>query len=208
MTNYRLIKSFSVSRYTDAELVVASEDIVVQMTDNPHFSTPVPALAAVRKATDDFAAALVAAKSGSKEDTVIKNNLRIVLEKLLRQLAGYVEDIANNDLATLTSSGFTLRKKAEPVGTLPAPTGIEIEAGNAHGSLSISWEPIKGTYVYEVEYTEGPVTETSVWIRLTSSKSWILISNLKRGSLYVFRVAAAATHTTLLWSDEVSSYVM
>lgn len=208
MEIYRINKSFSSNKYTDAELIVAAKEIVTQMTGNVHYPVTVPTLVDIQADIDAFLAALAKVKNGTREDTVVKNDCRKKLETDLKLLAEYVEANGNNDLAILSSTGFPLRKKNESLGILPAPVSITIEPGELKGSLLLTWSAVKGNYLYQVEYTEAPVTETSIWKRVTSSKCSVLITGLKRGGLYVFRVAAAGSSSELVWSIEIESYVM
>lgn len=208
MITYKVNKSFSTNKYTDAELVVASQGICNGMTNNPYFPSPTPSVSDLQTTITAFLNALSKMTNGTKEDTVNKNTSRKSLEDVLKRMGDYVEATANNNLAALVSSGFPLRKTPEPLGDLPAPTGIVIEAGDVPGSLVISWNPVKGTYLYIIEYTTDATSGTGVWQRITRSKCTIVIPGLTRGGLYVFRIAAAATSSDLNWSNEISSYVM
>jgi len=58
------------------------------------------------------------------------------------------------------------------------------------------------------EYCLAPYTADSVWIQLSGSKRKILIEGLVSGQEYCFRVAAARTHPSRVWSDPIRSYVI
>jgi hypothetical protein len=125
MNKPKIIKGFD--RYRDTELDVKAKFIVDSMTDNPNFTTPVPALADVTAATTAYIAALSNAESGGKSQLAIKNQARLQLEELLNKLALYVEAYGKSDEVILLSSGFNLAKTVTPVGILPKPNGFTVQ---------------------------------------------------------------------------------
>lgn len=60
-------------KYSDSNLLVAGQAILVAMTGNTHFPTPSPTLATVTTAINDYSAALSAAKEGGKTNVATKN---------------------------------------------------------------------------------------------------------------------------------------
>jgi hypothetical protein len=208
MGNSKVSKDFSTGKYTDAGLSSKANYIVDQMTDNPAFATPTPPLKDVTDANNEYISALGKVEYGSKADTVIKNNLRAALIVLLKLLADYVQTTSNGDEAIILSSGFDVNKKPATVGELDKPTGFSVKPGNNKGSIMLSCYAVNNANFYEFEYMELPVTANSVWIQKTTTKSKLVIDGLISGKQYNYRVAAAGSDPSRVWSDEISSYVL
>jgi hypothetical protein len=208
MGNSKVSKDFSNGKYSDAGLSSKANYIVDQMTDNPAFATPTPPLKDVTDANNEYISALGKVEYGSKADTVIKNNLRAALIVLLKLLADYVQTTSNGDEAIILSSGFDVNKKPATVGELDKPTGFSVKPGNNKGSMMMSCYAVNNANFYEFEYMELPVTPNSVWIQKTTTKSKLMIDGLISGKQYNFRVTAAGSDPSRVWSDEISSYVL
>lgn len=123
--------------YTDSGIATFTQHILSCMTGNENFPTPVPALADIQAAEDDFNAALAEMGSGGKEITALKNQKRAALEKLLFPLAMYVQINSNDDEATALRPGFDLAKDHATIGPLPKPDGLKATATQV-GQLDVS----------------------------------------------------------------------
>ena len=80
----KVIIGFGTGLYFDWDFVGKATLIVESMTDNPHFVLPKPTLEEVSTAIGAYDQSLNKAEDGSREDTVIKNNNRKVVERILR----------------------------------------------------------------------------------------------------------------------------
>lgn len=178
------------------------------MTNNPNFPQPNPALGDISAANDNYLTALDKVENGTKEDTVIKNNLRKVLELLLKSETDYVQQISLGDEAIILSSGFDVNKKPSSVGPLDKPTGFSITVGVNKGSVVAACNVVNHASFYEFELTDMPVTPTSIWLKKTSTKHKLLIDGLTSGKQYMFRVAGAGSDPSRNYSDEISSFVL
>lgn len=165
MANSKVLRDFSSSRYSDPELGVKSNHIVSLMTNPPHFTQPNPPLANISAGNDNCLAALDKVENGTKEDTVIKNNMRKVLELLLKSETNYVQQISLGDEAIILSSGFDVNKKPTVIGPLEKPTGFNITVGMNKGSVVASCDIVNHTSFYEFEHTIMLVTPNSIWLK-------------------------------------------
>jgi hypothetical protein len=208
MGNSKVIRDFSSGRYSDPELSVKASHVVEQMTGNVHFPDPAPALVAITAANDSYILALNKMDNGSREDTVIKNNCRKVVENLLKLATDYVQQVSNGDEAIILSSGFDVYKKPAMIGPLAKAAGLSIKAGDNKGTVVANCNTVANADFYEFEYTEAPIAPNCIWIVKTSTKHKILIEGLTSGKQYVFRVAGAGSDSSRNWSDEISSFVL
>lgn len=208
MDNFKVIRDFSSNRYTDTELSVMASHVVAEMTDNVNFPTPNPALQAITTANAAYIEALNKAVSGNREDIVIKNSCRKLIETLLKQETEYAQSASGGNEAIILSSGFEVAKKPAPVGPLARATGIKVNAGTNKGSIMVDCDVVEHAAFYEYEYTDAPSTPNSIWLKKTSTKHKVLIEGLTSGKQYVFRVAGAGSDPSRNWSDEITSFVL
>ena len=208
MSDAKVLINFSSSVYTDLEVGNKSDDIIEMMTNNPNFPIPLMELDALMAANTTYQASLINLKNGTKEDTVIKNQNRRVLEKALKNLGLYVQIKSNGNEAIILSSGFDVAGKREPVGKLPKPEGFGVKVGVAKGTVVVYCIAITYANFYEVEYAEVQADGTRNWIKLTTTKHKLEITGLTSGKQYVFRMAGGGSNPIRMWSDEIATYVI
>lgn len=204
----KVIKDFSSGRYSDSELSVKASHVIEQMTKNASFPTPNPPLELIGESNAGFIVALQNVEGGSREDTVIKNNRRKIVENLLKLETDYVQQVSEGDEAIILSSGFDVYKKPGLVGPLAKATGLNLKAGENKGSIVAACNVVPNAAFYEFEYTDAPNHAGSIWIKRTTTKHKLLIDALTSGKQYVFHVAGAGSDPARNWSDEISSFVL
>jgi len=202
MAKSKIVTGFS--RYRDPELDQKAKFIIDSMTDNPHFTDPVPAIADITTANDEYITARSNAETGDREAIAIKNQKREALEDLLNKLALYVEAHANDDEAVMLSSGFSLSKSRTPIGMLPKPENFSARP-TEKGMITLKLNPIAGADSYQYEYR---LAEDTQWTISVHTKSNILLTGLQSGKEYLFRVAGVGAAPERVYSDVLQSYVM
>ena len=202
MASPKILTSFS--RYRDAELDQKANFIIDSMTDNAHFPAPLPSIADITTANNEYIAARSAAETGDKEAIAFKNQKREALEYLLHKLGLYVEATANDDEAVLLSSGYSLKKEPEPIGILPKPQNFSVSATEA-GMVTLHLKAIHGADSYQYEYR---VIGDPQWIVRVDTKSSLLITGLQNGAAYEFRVAGIGAAHERVYSDVLKSFVL
>ena len=204
----KVLLNFSTYKYSDLGLISKGGLVIEHLTDNPRFPSPFPLLLNLTDMTANFNTAYLKAQDGSKEDTSVKNNMRVDFEALLRKIALYVETESNGDEAVILSAGFDIHKKPEPIGPLDNPTGLIIRYGQNSGEIIVECDVIRNARMYEFQYTVSPLTPTSVWTKISSTKHKINVNGLTRGVEYIFRVAGMNTDPSRNWSEPVSKLVV
>lgn len=208
MDKFKVLRTFSSQKYSDSELSVKVSFIIEKMTGSTRFSDPVPSLETIQTALANYNAARDKCVDGTRQDTVVKNQLRSVLEGLLKDLATYVQQVSAGDEAMILSSGFDASKRPSYIGSLECPTNFKIKMGKNKGSVVLSCDVVENARFYEFEYTETPSTTAGVWTKIVNTKHKVLIEGLSSGKQYVFRVAGAGSDPSRNWSDEISSFVL
>jgi SMC interacting uncharacterized protein involved in chromosome segregation len=194
----------NLSKLTISGKLDLAKQIINAMTGNSNFTTPNPTLAQLTTAANNLEAArdeVLALRAQAKNKTVIQEQLEDALEKLLTQLASYVENISANDPAIITSAGMDIRAAATPIGPLAPPSRFNTTTGDSDGEIDASWNSDPGAKSYVIETsTQGP--PAAVWTQAkTTTKSKETITGLQSGQRYWFHVAAIGATGQSGWSD-------
>jgi len=199
--------ALNIRNLSDEALIVKVQSVVNTMTNNPNFPAPLPELDALTTAATVYQDALAGQQPGFKEDTFRKNEARAELEHAFRMLGTLVEVKCNNDLATLLSSGFDVRKTPVPYGRLEKPGALQIELTSKPGSVKLTTAKVAGASSYFFQYALVPVTDESQWRTVGSTARTRIIDNLEVGKPYTFRVCGVGADPTMVYSDEVIRFV-
>jgi len=93
---HRVLVSLNLPRPVPA-LIPYAQAVVVAMTNNAHFPTPLPALTDVSAAITAVQSAETAALSRLKGTIVVRNDKRAALVTLMQELRNYVQKTADAD---------------------------------------------------------------------------------------------------------------
>ena len=97
MGNSKVLINFASSKYTDEALGTKTNNILDKVDGNQVFQDAQSIIQELRTANTNYINALTKVEGGSKEDTVIKNNCRKIVETLLKKLAGVVQTVSDGD---------------------------------------------------------------------------------------------------------------
>ena len=203
MLNYRVSLSFT--GLSDADLDEFAGNIVVSLTSNTAFPTPLVSLAALGAAQSAFHDAVLAAAQGGTQLTAIKNEKRTALEDLLRQEASYVQAIASHNLSMLLSSGFEANSTNRAQSALDAPIILGLDNGQTT-QLILRMQPVANARSYEVQTKNG-----GGWVPagVFAQTRGIVLPGLTPGQNYSVQARAVGGSTGYSdWSDPVSHMVM
>jgi hypothetical protein len=171
------------------------------------YATPSPALPVVQTALDNFSAGLAATADGGPSATAKKNNLRLILTALVRQLASYVTVACKGDMANLILSGFPVQKPVRtPIGDLPAPQNLIVTHGVLSGELDAKVNPVFGAATYT--WTCTAATAGAVPITGISTAASYAFSGLTRGVSYTIAANAVGAAGPSNWSNPVSEIAL
>ena len=156
----RILLSFW--RLVAPALIVFGRSVHTKMYNNPYFVTPNPTLASLKTALDDTETKAAIAKDGSKQD---KSDLKESKKKsvnILRQLAWYVEGIADGNENILISSGFELSK--EPIPSQRDDFWIIAGVGSGEMTIGCVAFPRAGAYIWQVSATSTVPAADKDWL--------------------------------------------
>ncbi|MGA3143328.1 MAG: fibronectin type III domain-containing protein [Verrucomicrobiota bacterium] len=203
MLNYRVSLSFT--GLSDSDLDEFASNIVVSLTGNAAFPTPLVPLKTLDAAQSAFHDAMLAAVQGGTQLTALKNEARTALEDLLRQEASYVQATASHNLSTLLSSGFEVNSTNRAQSELDAPTIVGLDNGMTT-QLILRMQPVANAKSYEVQTKNGGGwTPAGVFAQTRG----IVLPGLTPGQNYSVQARAIGGSTGYSdWSDPVSHMVI
>jgi hypothetical protein len=166
---------------------------------------PMPAFDGIIGAWD---LALEQAQNGGSDRITAKSNARDALEAALRKLGGYVNTVADGDLATIELSGFpsydTNHPQAGPVDFVPQ--NVRAERTQVSGQVIVKWKGDGSRAVYEVQINPSDPNVAANWSykgSFTGGKAEL--SGFTPGATVWFRVRKIGTKgETGGWSDPAS----
>jgi hypothetical protein len=186
------------------EKIARARQIVTALTNNKDFTAPQPPLAQVTAAIDvveqlnnDVQATRAAAKAKTSE----LNQQEAALDRVLTQLAAYVESVSGDDEAKIISAGMEARAPRSASSDLSAPTNLAASAGDHDGEIDLQWDKVARARSYVVEQSPDPPTDTTWTNSTVVVKSQATIEGLTSGKKYWFRVASVGASGQSGWSN-------
>jgi len=125
----RFVK-IGMSKQSVSTIILKASAIVKKMTGDANFSTSNPDLVTYDTAIVDLISlqTQLQGAGGGTDLTAARNTASEKLQNLTRQLAAYVDNIADGNGAIILSSGFELRNLSSPVGFL-SPPRLKVASG-------------------------------------------------------------------------------
>jgi len=194
---------------TVGDRIKFGKNVVVQMTGNPNFTTPVPALVDVTAkitAAETAVGNAEATRTAAKTATELLDDAAKAMDLVLTQAALYVENISAGDVAKILSSGMSVKDTGAPVGQLLAPQNLYAEVGGGDGEVDLNWKPVLGAKSYLIQMTTDPNVPDSWAFKKNATDSFTAITGLTSGTKYWFRVAAVGAAGQGDFSDPAAKY--
>lgn len=126
--------------------IAKATTIVEQMTGNPNFTTPIPALADVTAKTTALSttqSASDAIRTASVAQTALLNQTEDELDAMITKLGSYVTDTSAGDEQKIFSSGFDVADTSGPVEELYPPEDFYATSGDEEGEANLMWNKLK-----------------------------------------------------------------
>ncbi len=200
--------NFSQNAYSDASLKVKASTVASALDGNEYFPTLKDNVATLRVKITTFDDFLSKMESGNKQWTAQKNVARADLTDTMTDTGRLVQNISKGDEVILLSSGFDLYRKPVYVEILDQVYNVTVKPGKIQGTLVVEWDIVDHAHSYEVRYARLPITESTVYTIVTTTRHSITLEELVQGQQYVIQVAGVNSDPHRAWSIEVTSYVM
>jgi hypothetical protein len=198
--------SLNFKETTDSDLAQLAFTVAEKMTENEHFPDPDMLIIELQETGKQFFHAVADAKSRDLEKVALKNNLRVLTIKKLKQVGEFVLTHSAGKELPLVTSGFTLIK---PVGEhiLKSPKDFKIMPGRNPGEMILKVSRVRGARSYLYQWTPAPLTKESVWESIADTRCKKVISDLPLGVNYIFRMAAVGARNQIIYTQPLSRYV-
>jgi len=196
--------SLSYARLPDSDLDGFACGVVLSLTGNPAFPTPLVPMADLTTAQQEFHDAWLASGKGVVS-TLIKNQKRATLLGLLRKEASYVQGLAGEDLVMLLSSGYGAVSTNRVSAPLEKPLLLSLDNGQAQ-ELVLRIGPVVNARSYEVQTKNG-----AGWTAagIFPQSRGIVLPGLTPGQIYSVQARAIGGSTGYSdWSEPMSHMVM
>jgi len=199
-----VLVDYSKNVYNDSALGTEVMTVETKMTGNANFPTPnplIPALTAQRKKYQD---SLALSHRGTPEQTSDKNVQRGILEKMMHDIGAYVQLTSGGDETKILSSGMHTAASKAAIGAFNVVENFKVITPESSNKVKVSCKAIPKADYYQVLYTPYPVTATSVWETVTSTKCSFEIDGLTSFVPYVFKMAARGSSKVINYSVPIT----
>jgi hypothetical protein len=195
-----------ISENSDSLFLNNSRVVLLALADNATiYTTPAPPLAEVQLSLDNLSGGIAAMVNGGQAATINKNNLRLVANNLMRQLASYVTVACKGSMANLILSGFPPQKPVRtPVGPMPQPQGLTVSHGPQLSQLVASVNPVFGAANYNFRLTAN--TPGAVPVIEQDTASFHTFEDLTAGVNYTVDVSVLGAAGVSDWSSPASLF--
>jgi hypothetical protein len=178
----------------DGEKADLGETTHDKMNGNPLFATPNPALPAYKTAYTDYRTAYENALLGGKPLKAILKVKRDAFIVLLKQMAAYVNNIANGDAAVITSAGFDIN--SPPLShVMTKVTGVTGSTSAHTGEVDLEWSKVDGCMIYLVYAKPVGDSASAYVLKVKTSRGHAIINGLNPGVMYEFVIEPVGNGT-------------
>lgn len=191
-------------RLSVPEKIEKARFIVLSMTGNANFPSPVPPLGDITAITNALEAAALAAEGGGEDETAIMHEKESYLDRALTNEGMYVEVIANDTPAEAESIILGAGMKSKKV---PVHTAREFQVANTKipGQVKMRTKFFpRSSFIWQYR-----VTTATAWLTAaTTVKATFVLSGLSSAVRYSFRVAVVTKNGQGPWSNVLELVVM
>ncbi len=185
----KIVVRLGLSRMTVLGFLQFVEYIIQQMTGNVNFTTPVPTLAVIKLKMIDYKQAITDAQLRVPGAIELRNQLRLELSILLKDLANYCVQVSNGDVTIFSTSGFQMKRTPIPAPDPLAPVmNLRMESTGTDSELRLLFKSVPYGKSYEVWMS--PANDTNFTYLTTISAQRYLMRELTPGTRYFTKVRA------------------
>lgn len=185
-----------------AQKIEKARAIVTAMTNNPNFTSPVPALSVITTDANNLEAAALAAEGGGRTQTANMHAKEEILVRDLLALTAYVQVIANNNPqnaeAIITSANMNVKASASH-----GPASFKAVQTDNAGEVKLRIAYVRAA-IYHWQMSTDQVNWTEVGV---TRKGSFVKGGLNTGTRYYFRVAIETDSGIGPFNDPVSLLV-
>ena len=198
--------SLNFKETNDPDLNMLALNIALRMTGNEHFPDPGFLVIELNELSSQFNIALADVGLRDMVKISIKNSLRALLIKKLKEVGEFVIKESKGKETALLSSGFPLIKPVDEV-ILNEPDNFSVKPGPNPGEIIMKVSRVKGARSYLYQWTPDPITAKSVWESVGDTRCKKVIAGLPLGINCWFRMAAIGSRNQILYTLPLNRYI-
>jgi len=192
----------------DGELYRIASVVTYNMNENgaEYFPDPGMLIIELGEITAQFSQAMSDAGSKDRVKIAIKNNLKVLLIKKLKEVGEFVKTESKGSETAMLSSGFPLFTPKEEIIIKP-PTDFKILPGRSAGEIIMKINRVHGAKSYLYRWTPFPVTKDSLWESEIDTRCKKVITGLPLGINYSFQMAAIGSKSQIQYTTPLTRYI-
>ncbi len=193
-------------RLSVALKIIFYRAVLLSMTGNILYLNPDVSLADAKLAVDALEVTALDSEGGGLLATAKMHEKEHIADGIFRNLAAYVERLAEGNEASIIASGFHCTKQPAPFNKLP----LQIKDGLVSGTVNGFCKVIEHALSYDWYYAKGgvPATEAGWVFAGRTSRADIEIKGLTVDSKYVFKLCAFTSKGNTDFCDPVSKTII
>lgn len=196
------------TRMSDSSLLVHAHTVIQALRNNYFFTSLASQSIELEAATFHFENRLShAGYKGSSLDTALKNESRKKLMRIMKELAFFVNKIAEGSLIILLSSGLKISYYRKRTNVPKTVVDLRLKDGYNAGQIVLSFQSQANVRLYEYKYsTEMNENGLVIWPGkkyITTSSRNNLIALVVPGQYYFISVRAINTRGISDWCEPV-----
>ncbi|QQS28739.1 MAG: fibronectin type III domain-containing protein [Sphingobacteriales bacterium] len=201
METYRTAKGFKDK--TDAQILARGRKVAHDLTANPNFPTPVPAVLDLTTALDEYEVSISNASFGGTHLIAIRKEKRAIVIGILQRLGIYVDLNGLDSEAILLTSGFELyTTDTGEAEESEKPIILSGKDGSHIGEAKIRSKKMANAIQNQIRFAPDPLLPETTWTELPpQTKATFYLTGLTPGKLYWFQTRTYSTKGYSEWSD-------
>lgn len=198
--------SLNLSKLSRYQKIQLCRTIVNKMTGNASFPNPFPPLSNLTTLADELETneqALLDAQKAVDDARVVLRKKEKEIDIALRSEANHIDNVAAGDEAIISRAGVDSVDSTERTNSITPnrPEGLKAVEGRKDGSIDLQWSKTDNATMFIVQISDN-ITDPNSWVQVDlCTKRRFVVTNLKSGQRYWFRVAGTNSAGTGGFSD-------
>jgi hypothetical protein len=190
----------------DGELYGIASSVVYNLAESEYFPDPGMLIIELSEITTQFCQAMSDAGTKDRIKISIKNNLKVLLIRKLKEVGEFVKTESKGSETALLSSGFPVFTPKEEI-ILKPPTNFKILPGRSPGEIIMKIDRVNGAKSYMYRWTPDPIKKDSNWQSIIDTRCKKVIKGLPLGINYWFQMAAIGSNSQIEYTELLSRYI-
>ncbi len=174
-----------------ARKVEIASKVISSLSTSGSFHTPQSLLSELTMKLKLLETSIELSEFGDKRAVAARKLCEKELERVMRQVAVFVEHASKGNVELIKSSGFEVRSANNRAMPMKAPDEVKLKRLEVQGAVFLNWKPVSNSKNYLVQMCAKAPNKKTNWLTTGySTKSRFVVESLTPGSSYWFRIMA------------------